>query len=84
MAEKELLELKINYDPRADVLYCSFGDPRDAISVETGGGMVVRLDPETEDVLGITVLDFSKRFQEHPGNVLSFPIKQAFRLASSL
>ena len=84
MAQKELLELKINYDPKADVLYCSFGDPRAAVSVETEEGIVVRLDPETEDVVGMTVLDFSKRFREHPGNILSFPIKQAFRLASSV
>jgi len=81
MAEKEL-ELKISYDPKGDVLYCSFGDPREAISTETDDGVIIRLDPNTEDVVGVTVLDFSKRFQERPGDVLSFPIKQAFRLTA--
>ncbi|HEV2197979.1 MAG TPA: DUF2283 domain-containing protein [Candidatus Acidoferrum sp.] len=79
MDEKE--QLKLNYDPKGDILYCSFGEPREAIGVETPDGIIFRLDPETEDVIGITVIDFSKRFQKHPGDVLTFPIKWTRRLA---
>lgn len=75
-------ELKISYDPKGDVLYCSFGDPREAISIEQEG-MIIRLDPETEDVIGVTVVDFSKRFREHPGNILKFPAKNAFHTPQS-
>lgn len=81
MAQKEL-ELKISYDTKSDVLYCSFGDPRDAISVETDDGVVIRLDPQTQDVVGVTVLDFSKRFIERPESTLSFPFRHALRLAA--
>jgi uncharacterized protein YuzE len=81
MDQKEL-ELQMNYDPQGDVLYCSFGSPREAIGVETEEGIIVRLDPETEDVIGITIVDLSKRFQKHPGNILSFPIKRALRLSA--
>ncbi|HYL64002.1 MAG TPA: DUF2283 domain-containing protein [Candidatus Methylomirabilis sp.] len=80
MDAKELGLLKINYDPQGDVLYCSFGEPREAIGVETDEGIILRQDPETDDVVGITVVDFSKRFQKNPGNFLSFPIKRALRL----
>jgi uncharacterized protein YuzE len=79
MDEKEL-ELQMNYDPQGDVLYCSFGSPREGIGVETEQGMIIRLDPETDDVIGFTIVDFSKRFQKHPGNILMLPFRRALRL----
>ena len=60
MAENKR-EMKLRFDPKADVLYCSFGDPRPAIGVELENGAVVRLDPETNEVVGLTVIDFMKR-----------------------
>jgi uncharacterized protein YuzE len=68
--------MKISYDPDGDVLYCSFGDPREGLGVEVGKGMIVRLDPETDDIVGVTVLDFSKRFRDEPDNFLSVPTKK--------
>lgn len=66
--------MKINYDPKSDIFYCSFGDPREAISVETDEeGIILRLDPENDEIIGFTVLDFSKRFKDHPTNFLTFP-----------
>ncbi len=82
MVQKELEELQMNYDPQGDVLYCSFGSPREAIGVEREEGVIIRLDPETNDVIGVTIVDFSKRFQKHPGNILSFPIKWTRRLSA--
>jgi uncharacterized protein YuzE len=56
----------IHYDPAADVLYCSFGPPQEAIGEEVGEGIVVRRNPTTNATVGFTVVDFSKRFAAHP------------------
>jgi uncharacterized protein YuzE len=81
MDEKKL-DLKLSYDANNDVLYCSFGEPHEAYSVETEDGVFIRLNPETDFVVGITITDFFKKFTEHPGKMLSFPMRPdvAFRL----
>ena len=63
-------ELTISYDPKADVLYCSFGLPQEAISEETDDGVIVRKHPDTGEIVGSTVVDFSRRFQERPGEAI--------------
>lgn len=63
--------MKFKYDRSVDVLYCSFGDPRPALSVEQENGVVLRLDPETEAVVGITIVDFFKRFADNPDTAVS-------------
>ena len=73
MAKQEI-EFRMKYDATADVLYCSLGEPRLAISEEQDEGIVVRKDPETEQVVGMTVIDFVKRFSERPDTKLSFPL----------
>jgi uncharacterized protein YuzE len=56
--------IKIYFDKEADVLYFSRGAPRsDAISRELGDDVIVRLEPQTDRVLGFTVLNFTKRFE---------------------
>ena len=54
----------IHYDSEADVLYISFGEPRPAEGLDIGDGTILRVDPETEEVVGLTVLDFTKRTKE--------------------
>jgi uncharacterized protein YuzE len=71
MAKQEI-EFKMKYDATADVLYCSFGDPRLAISEELDNGVIVRKDPETDQMVGMTVIDFARRFAEKPDTQLSF------------
>jgi len=73
---KKKPELKVNYDPTGDVLYVSFDDPRPARSVEIEDGVFLRLDPDSEQPVGFTVVDFYKRFSEHPDNILTFPFPQ--------
>lgn len=46
----------INYDGEADVLYISFGAPRPAICIEPEEGLVLRLDPETDQLIGVTII----------------------------
>lgn len=50
------------YDKDTDVLYLSIGDPRPAVSEELGDDVLLRLDLETSEVVGITILNLSSRF----------------------
>ena len=66
MDEKKLGNIDFHYDPIADVMYCSFGPPQNAIGEEAAEGVVVRRNPETNALVGITVIGFLKRFSEMP------------------
>ena len=46
----------INYDREADVLYISFGPARPAVCIEPEEGLVLRLDPETDQLIGVTII----------------------------
>lgn len=54
--------LDISYDDDADVLYISFGKPRSGIAIESSQGDLVRIDPYTDEIVGITLLDFKQRY----------------------
>lgn len=53
---------QIFYDKTSDVLYLSLGDPRPAISEELGDDILLRVDPETKEVVGLTILNLASRF----------------------
>ena len=54
--------LQIDYDKGADVLYISFGDPKEANdSIEVQDGVVCRL--KDNRLIGITVTNFNKRLK---------------------
>ena len=52
---------RIHYDREADVLYISFGKPKPAEGIDIGDGTILRIDPKTEEVVGLTILNFYKR-----------------------
>ena len=52
---------RIHYDREADVLYISFGESKPAEGIDIGDGTILRIDPKTEEVVGLTILNFSKR-----------------------
>lgn len=62
--------LNVYYDKEADVLYISQGKPssRDETS-ETADEIVVRKDPKTGDVKGLTILHFLKRGPEKSSQI---------------
>jgi len=50
--------LRIGYDREADVLYLSLGEPRKGMEYrEVDNGIILRIDPETGKVIGLTVTD---------------------------
>ncbi|MBE9139943.1 DUF2283 domain-containing protein [Nodosilinea sp. LEGE 07088] len=47
-----------DYDDEADVLYLSVGEPRSAVGIDIGDGVVLRYDEETQAVVGLTVMGY--------------------------
>jgi uncharacterized protein YuzE len=71
-------ELKFLYDQEADVLYVSQGRPEYTDYVEAGDDLILRLDPQTREVVGFTILDFVAHFsRREPG--LRIPLDVVFR-----
>jgi len=54
-------ELSFKYDKESDVLYVRMGKKTKAISVEVDDGILLRVDPKTDEVVGLTILYLSKR-----------------------
>jgi uncharacterized protein YuzE len=55
---------QVFYDRESDVLYLSVGEPRRAISREVGDDVVIRIDPKTDDIIGLTIMNLASRFGE--------------------
>jgi uncharacterized protein YuzE len=53
--------LSWDYDEEADVLYITIGQPRSAVGVDIGEGIVVRYDEKRKEVVGITVIGFKAK-----------------------
>jgi len=58
----DISDFKVSYDDSVDVLYVSFGERRPGIAMEINDGDFVRVDPYTDEVVGVTLLDFHERF----------------------
>jgi uncharacterized protein YuzE len=67
--EKAILSLKnvdVNYDEEADVLYLSFGEPREAEdSIEVEDGVIYRL--KGDEIVGITIIHIKNRLFKSTG-----------------
>ena len=65
---------QIKYDPTDDVMYISVGLPRPAITIEQGEGVFLRVDPDTGEFLGATIVGFREMFQTDPGRQVNLPV----------
>lgn len=59
MAKKQI---HLAYDPETDILHVAFGKAKKAISVEQEPEVFVRIDPKTEEIVGLTMLGFKQNF----------------------
>ncbi len=50
-----------DYDEEADVLYLSVGEPRPAVGVDIGDGVIARYDKERKEVVGVTLIGLRAR-----------------------
>ncbi len=58
-------------------MYISIGSPKEAISKEVNDDILVRVQPETEEIVGFTILNFVERFSDLKKEQ-SVPIKAQF------
>ena len=72
------------FDREGDVLDISIGKPRKAVSREIGGDIVVRMEPKKKEVVGFTILNFTKRFERlKEAEKINIPLKARFVPISS-
>ena len=66
-------KLILSYDEEADVAYLSFGEPKDSITEELDDYVLVRRDPNTHELSGITITDFSHYFKKKKEMKIEIP-----------
>lgn len=54
-------EITWEYDEEADVLYLSVGEPRPALGVDVGEGVILRYDDKNKEVVGLTLIGLRER-----------------------
>ncbi|OEU47028.1 MAG: hypothetical protein BA872_09565 [Desulfobacterales bacterium C00003060] len=52
------------YDKEGDIFDISLGEPREAISTEIENDLFIRTNPDTNEVVGISILNFEKWFED--------------------
>lgn len=50
-------KIKWDYDAEADVLYISFGNPKNAEGVDIGEGTIIRIQPDSKEIIGVTIIN---------------------------
>jgi len=50
-------KIKWDYDAEADVLYISFGNPQLAVGVDIGEGTIIRIQNDTNEITGVTIIN---------------------------
>ena len=62
--EEKSTAARWSYDGEADVLYLSAGEPKPAEGVDIGGGMIVKYDEKSKEVVGLTIVGLRERLLE--------------------
>lgn len=68
----EVIDLRkciYQYDKDADVLYVNFGNNRPSKGEMLNNYDVVRLDPLTNELVGVTIVFFNKRYHIKPNQI---------------
>ena len=63
---KRVGQFELSYDRDADVLYISIGTPRPAYTYEEEEGLLLRKEPRSKEVVGVTILDYEEHFRRLP------------------
>lgn len=70
--------LSLNFDLQNDILYIGLGDRSFSYGDETPEGVVILHDLTTEEITGITILDFKKKYLQNRLPSLHLPISIDF------
>lgn len=68
------MESSIRYDAQGDILYISFRPGEKAMGINLTEHILLRLHPETQEAVGLTLLDFSVLVQPTEVGPRSFPL----------
>ena len=63
--EKSGEVLNWDYDGDADTLYLSLGQPKPAVGIDIGDGVIVRYDEKAKEVVGLTIVGVGRRTEHH-------------------
>lgn len=66
-------KLIVSYDLEADVAYLSFGEPKPSVTEELNNHVLVRRDPKTGEIRGITITSFTKYFKQRKEMKVEIP-----------
>ena len=75
--------LKIVYDQEADVLYVTRGQPEYTDYVEYADDLILRFHPETKQLVGFTLVDFSQHFAKKDSDI-TLPFGVDFQMHGEL
>jgi len=73
--------LRMAYDKEGDVLDISLGEPKEAISKEIEDDLFIRVDPNTNEIIGISILNFEKWFKDIK-DFRTLPVLGSFEVSS--
>ncbi len=65
----ESKKISISFDKEADVVYLSFDEPIEAVSEEIEDGIFARYNPRTNELVGMTIMNFSMKFDSHTRDI---------------
>jgi len=66
------------YDAECDVLYIAFADQQNSYGDDWSGHIILRKDWDTDDITGVTILDFKKLYESDS------ELAQILRLSSGI
>ena len=58
-------KLHLDYDEEGDVLYLAFGQPKPALGVDIGEGVVLRYDEKKKEVVGLTIIGIGSKLSRY-------------------
>ena len=67
--------IQLSYDDSADVLYVSFGKPQRAKTDPITDADLVRYNPQTQEVVGVTIIAYKERYNASEPNTYSQALK---------
>ena len=70
-------EIRMGYDEEGDILDVSIGEPENAISREVEDDFLLRVAPESDVVVGFSILNFRKWFKDAKDTKI-LPVKAEF------
>ncbi|RMD98933.1 MAG: DUF2283 domain-containing protein [Calditrichaeota bacterium] len=75
---------KFNYDEMSDTLYVSFKPGEKATGIELNEHILLRIDKDKSEIIGITFFDYSLLVQDADFGPRSFPLTGLKKLSSEM